>query len=251
METKTGTCKGCGAEYPYEPIDVMGVDFGQVVETRCPACAEAAELAAAEAAKAARLEERRANVLRIIPPDLLPVDLDPLGTDIQRADFNLAMWAQVREWRPGPHGHWLGLHGPPGECKTRILALMATKILMQGQRLFWTSAVELYDRATYGRRSPDQAVRVAAREHLEDCMRTSFLVLDDLGKNEWGNAFESTLFTILDHRKNYRLPILWSSNVHPEQLHTCLSSANSGAIIGRLIDRCRVVDFTPAERGLL
>ncbi len=196
------------------------------------------------------MEERRSWVLRLIPPDLLPVDFDPLGTDTTRKDFNARMWEQVRVWRPGPQGHWLGLYGPPGECKTRILALMAVKILMQGQRLFWTSAVDIYDRATFGRRSLDASVRVAAREHFEDCMRSSFLVIDDLGKNEWGPAFESQLFTILDHRKNYRLPVLWSSNVHPEQLHTCLSKANAGAIIGRLMDRCRAFDFSE-ERRLL
>ena len=189
--------------------------------------------------------EWRQTVLRTLPPELLPVYLDPLGTDVNDPSFNFAKWEKVRRWRPSAHGSWCALIGPAGQCKTRCLALLAEMILMQGHRLVWTSAMRLHTEATMNLRSRDRLASAVAREHLEECRTTPWLVIDDLGNNEWSPAFESQLFTILDFRKNHRLPIAYSSNAHPEEFAQCITSVNPAALIGRLLDRTTVFDFSP------
>lgn len=240
-------CMDCGTIFEYESIMFGETDLGLTLAKYCDGCQAKREAADIERKREEQREANRQTVLRTLPPELLPVWLDPLGTDPNHKKFNRAKWETVSKWRPGPHGNWLGLIGGAGLCKTRCLALMAEKILMQGHRLLWTSAMRLFSEATYNRTSRDAPVRVAAREHLADCLTASFLVIDDLGNNEWSPAFESQLFTILDHRKNFRLPILYSSNVHPTAFHTSITSVNSAALIGRLIDRTNILDFSDKQ----
>ena len=249
METtlEKTTCAGCGAEYDYEPIWIGNHDFGKTLMSHCECCTREIERKARETAKAAEVAANVARVMETIPPELLPVWLDPLGTDPQHADFNREKWSRISRWRPGPHGSSLGLVGGAGTCKTRCLALMAEKIIMQGHRVQWTSAMRLFLEATVNLRSRNNVLMTVAREHLSHCMTSSFLVLDDLGNNEWSPAFESQLFTILDHRKNYRLPILYSSNVHPEEFSQSITSVNPSALIGRLTDRVNICDFSQED----
>lgn len=234
---------GCGKSYEYETIPFGKSDLGLTLNPDCPACAasRAADLRAAKRAR--ERETHRARVVAMIPPELLPVWLDPLGTDPDSPEFNRPKWDEVRKWRPGPHGNGLGLIGGAGTCKTRILALLAEKILMQGERLFWTSAMEMHRQASLNRRSRERKHTQAAIEYFQECLAARFLVIDDLGNNEWCPAFESELFTILDHRMNHRLPVLWSSNRHPEEFHLCITSANPAALIGRLLNRTNTLDF--------
>ena len=239
---KTNVC-ACGKSYEYDSIPFGKGDLGLTIAPQCPECTEQL----AEASRIAKLErdreEYRTRVLAVIPPELLPVWLDPLGTDPAHEDFNAEKWEKVRRWRPGPHGNGLGLIGSAGTCKTRILALLAEKILMQGVRLFWTSAMRLHTEAAINRRSKERRLAFGAIEYFESCMSASYLVIDDLGNNEWCPAFESQLFTILDHRMNNRLPVLWSSNCPPEDFHLKITSVNPAALIGRLVNRTAVLDF--------
>lgn len=234
---------GCGKEYEYESIPFGNSDLGLTLAPQCPACTADIATASLREKKEREREINRGRVLEMIPPELLPVWLDPLGTDPDHPDFNRAKWEEVRKWRPGPHGNGLGLIGGAGRCKTRILALLAEKILMQGVRLFWTSAMKLHMHAAFNRRSRDRKLIQAAIDHFEDCMTASYLVLDDIGNNEWCPAFESELFTILDHRMNHRLPTLWSSNRNPEEFHLLITSVNPAALIGRMIHRTAMLDF--------
>jgi DNA replication protein DnaC len=236
-------CMDCGGVFEYESILFGRVDIGLALAKWCPACASKRQEAERAEARARAAEVNRARVLAILEPELLPVWLDPLGTDPEHLDFNRAKWEAVRRWRPGPHGNGLGLIGAAGTCKTRILGLLAEKILMQGIRLVWTSAMRLHTEAAINLRSHDKKLMQVAREHFQDCMMASYLVIDDLGNNEWCPAFESQLFTILDHRKNNRLPTLWSANARPESFHLKITSVNPAALIGRLLDGTNTLEF--------
>ena len=243
--TKRAACDGCGQDFFYEPILFYGRDLAAALNRHCETCLAQAEAEAATREKARVMEERRQMVMGTLDPEMLPVSLDPLGTDTGHPDFNREMWDLVRRWRPGPHGSWIALVGPSGACKTRCLALLAEKIIMAGNRLKWTSAMTLYTEVTLNLKDRNRNVAANAREHLEECRTTPWLVIDDLGNNEWTPAFESRLFTILDYRKNNRLPIAYSSNAHPEEFHHSITSVNPAALIGRLLDRTTVFDFSP------
>ncbi len=245
QETATNVCQGCSKVFTYEPIFIGKVDLARALATHCEECKDAEAAGEAQAARERSLIERRETVRKTLPPALLPKHLNPLGTDTGHPQFNLPMWKLVKQWRPGPQGNWISLIGPAGRCKTRCLALLAEKIIMQGNRLVWTSAMRLYTEATLNLRSRERNVQMSAREHLAECLNTPWLVIDDLGNNQWSQDFESQLFTILDHRKNNCLPIAYSSNAQPEEFYPCITSVNPAALIGRLIDRTTQFDFTP------
>jgi DNA replication protein DnaC len=231
-------CDDCGAAVPYERIYVMGRDFGRLLARRCDACATKAKIAA----DAANAEERRnqiaATIDATIPPELRLTRAD-------HPEFNVELWRVVKSWTPGPDAEWLGLIGPAGCCKTRILALLAMRGIRAGQRVVWTSAVRLQTEAE--RTLTRDPLAPNAREHLRDCQYAQVLILDDIGKNTWGDRFERHFFEILDHRRNHRLPVLWSANVHPEGFSQVISKTNAGPIIGRLVDRTALFDLFPSE----
>lgn len=236
-------CETCGQKVFYEPIFVGRADLARQLYRHCQTCSE--RLAADEWVRAheARQAELRGVVMRTIPPELLPKEIDPLGTDTDHPEFHAEMWKIVRKWKPGPHGNWIGIIGPAGVCKTRCLGLLAANMIMVGHRVVWTSAMRLHADASVGLRSRDRNVQRLAEEHLGECMTCGWLMLDDLGNNEWSPAFESRLFMILDYRKNNRLPIAYSSNTHPTGFHSAITSVNAAALIGRLIDRADLFDF--------
>lgn len=248
-ETKMAetVCEGCGQKVFYEPIYIGSVDLARQLYRNCESCSEAEAVEERRRNHEARQAELREVVRRTIPPELLPKELDPLGTDTDHPEFHAAMWKIVRKWRPGPHGNWIGLIGPAGECKTRCLGLLAANLIMTGHRVVWTSAMRLHADATVGLRSRDRQVQRLAEQHLGECMTAGWLILDDLGNNEWSPAFESRLFMILDYRKNNRLPIAYSSNMHPSGFNACITSVNAAALIGRLTDRASLFDFTRNE----
>ena len=230
-------CQDCGAAVPYEPIIIMGYDFGKTLSRRCDSCATSQLAAAALAEEEARRERIAATIKATVPPELR-------DTDIDLPEFSRQLWHAVKAWTAGPDAEWLGLIGPAGCCKTRILALLAMRGIRAGQRVVWTSAVRLQ---TEAERSNARAHVLAsnAREHLLDCQYAPVLVIDDIGKNTWDVRFERHFFTILDHRRNYRLPVLWSANVNPEGFSQVISAANAGPIIGRLMDRTAIFDLFP------
>jgi chromosomal replication initiation ATPase DnaA len=229
-------CVDCGAGVPYEPILVMGRDLGRVLARYCDACETKRKIADDQA----RAEERRNCItaaLAKIPPELRLTTLD-------HPEFNLSLWLAVKAWTTGPDAEWLGLIGPAGCCKTRVLALLAMRGIRAGQRVIWTSAVKLQTEAERSN-ARDHVLASNAREHLLECQYAPVLIIDDIGKNTWDHRFERHFFTILDHRRNYRLPVLWSANVHPEGFSQVITKANAGPIIGRLMDRTAIFDLFP------
>jgi DNA replication protein DnaC len=233
--TETTECRKCGSPIEYEPILVMGKDLAKALHSHCEACANAAREESARLEKEAATDRARAALRAILPPDLF-------DTDINHPEFNAALWSIVKMWSPTPREHSIGIIGPAAKCKTRVMALLAKRVVHRGSRIMWTSAVRLAD-SVRDRNSRIHAVSTVAREHIEDCRCAPWLFLDDLGKNEWDRSFESQIFQILDHRIGYRLPMVWSANDHPETFSQLITPLNAGPIIGRLLDRTTIFDL--------
>lgn len=232
----TTACRDCGTSMIYETIPLFGQDLALSLHLRCDACTQALDAVVAAEAAAKLAAEREAHIERNVPPDMR-------ATDVDHEHFNRGLWDAVRQWRPARDGKgdfWLGLVGPADMSKTRCMALLAMKAMRAGVRATWTTANRLLD-ASQERKSMDRQLATLAREHLSDCLHAPWLFLDDLGKNEWPAAFESQFFQILDHRKNHRLPIVYSSNAHPDHFSLVLSDLNREPIIGRLKDRCTLI----------
>jgi hypothetical protein len=234
-ETAICPCTVCERPITYECIWIMGRDFGLTLNLLCDDCQRRADEQTAENERLRRIAQREDRVKSLLPPDLLL-------TDENHPDFNRPLWRAVNAWRPTADAYWLGLIGPAGRCKTRCLALAAKAAILRGNRVTWTTANRLLE-AAHDRSSRDRQTATLAREHLQDCLHAGVLILDDLGKNEWTSAFESQFFQILDHRKNHRLPLLFSSNAHPEAFGLVLTDLNREPIIGRLMDRTTILEI--------
>lgn len=177
--------------------------------------------------------EREAR-LEIIPPEMR-------RTHITRKDFNAGLWLRVENWRPSS-AKWLGIVGMAGQCKTRCLALLAEKLILDGHRLFWTTAVEFQER-TEDSRSDERGTKSEAAEYFKTCRRASILVFDDLGKNTWTPTVERNLFSVIDHRKTHDLPVIWSANTHPLDILKSgeMSKDRAAPLIGRILEASTIV----------
>lgn len=229
------TCHHCDASFSYEPILCFGKDLAAHLNKECPACQRKSENLRVREKEEERMQQAYQMLCATLPPDLRE-------TDERHPDFNRPLWAAANRWHPSPEQRTLGIIGPAAQCKTRVLALLARRVISSGSRVCWTSAVRLKD-AAHDRQSREREISALAREHLRECLTVPWLFLDDLGKNEWSPTFESQLFQILDHRLNHHLPTAWTANDHPESFHPLISPLNASPIIGRLLDRCTVMDL--------
>lgn len=232
------TCQTCGQVFNYEPIMVFGKDLAISIHKTCEDCAEREKRAAKIHEEAKRKADIEADIRASIPPDLL-------DTNIRHRDFNTGLWSAMAKWQPNQESFWLGIIGQAGKCKTRCMSLLAAKTMRQGVRTVWTTANRLKD-ASADRNSRERATAANARELLSSCLHAPWLFIDDIGKNEWTPAFESQFFQILDHRKNHRLPLVYSSNASPQAFSQVLTPLNSSPIIGRLLDRTTILDLMPS-----
>jgi len=231
------TCRSCGQVFTYEPILVGHVDLAKSIHKTCHGCTTKAAIYEKLRRDQARADKIEAEIQASIPPDLF-------ATDIRHPGFNSALWEAVSLWSPTPSEFWLGIVGAADKSKTRCMAMLAMRSMRDGIRSTWTTANRLKD-ASDDRKSRERGLAANAREHIQECLTSPWLFIDDLGKNEWSPAFEALFFQILDHRKNHRLPIVYSSNAHPDEFSQLISGFNRWPIIGRLLDRTTLFDLRP------
>lgn len=235
IDQATTVCQDCGQAFLYEPLFIGTHDFGRSLHPRCQTCDEAAAKAEREREEQQRRTAIEAAITATLPPDLVE-------TDIRHPEFNTALWRAMSAWRPSADARWLGIIGRAGRCKTRCMTLYAVRVLRYGLRISWLTAGRLYDIAAEYRHHDDK-IRTLAREEFQSALTAPYLFLDDLGKAEWSPAFEARLFQLLDHRKSYKLPVIYSSNVHPRSFEIAISDSNREPLIGRLLDRTTIIEL--------
>lgn len=225
----------CGA-----PVDAALLEirefFPSLSPDLCTACYALAERESAEKVRdQAGQAERRHRLARLdatIPPEMLE-------TELGHPAFNPALWLQVCGWKPDL-GRWLLITGLPGRCKTRVVALLAKALILDGVMLHWATAIELQS-AVEDMRSHDRSLYEPARARLHEWKKAAVLVLDDLGKNEWTKSIEARLFELIDHRKVWKLPTIITANTPlPELLRgKAISIERGGPIVGRILEAAR------------
>jgi len=206
--------------------------FPKLCRPRCAHCEAAQDreeiMRKARITAARELAEREAR-LETIPPEML-------RTSINHPSFNPGLWVRVEGWQPSGL-KWLGIVGGAGECKTRCMALLAKRLILDGHRLTWTTAVLFQDRVNDTLRGDRAEIREANR-YFSMLKSTGILVLDDFGKNTWNPTVEKDLFSLIDYRKTHDLPILWTANSTPIEILTTagLSKDRGAPLIGRLLE---------------
>jgi DNA replication protein DnaC len=180
------------------------------------------------------LAEHRARLARL---DVLSDQAGPkvLATDLGHRTFNAALHISVQGWNPDT-GKWLFIHGAPGSCKTRVAALLAKRLILDGRHVAWTTAGKLQTTVEelHSYAKADEHLRTAARARLRVWTESGILFIDDLGKNTWSPALESRFFELIDHRETRWLPTVITSNRPLLELLDDMSKDRGGPIIGRI-----------------
>lgn len=224
----------CGAPVDPDLLDLRAM-FPSLSPDLCSACYA---IASREDEKQAREEmERAEHRARLARLDALADQAGPkvLATDLGHRTFNGALYVATQGWTPET-GKWLVIHGPPGSCKTRVAALLAKRLILEGRHVAWTTAGKIQSTVeelhSYGK--ADESLRSAARQRLRQWTEAGILFIDDLGKNTWTPALESRFFELVDHRETRWLPTCITSNRTLRELVPELSADRGGPIIGRI-----------------
>lgn len=127
----------------------------------------------------------------------------------------------------------IGLSGATGMGKTRalcsiLLRLRCTWLYLPASKL----SMAVADQWSDNYRTASEAAGL-----LRDARRVRVLMLDDLGDEKHTEAITAELKDLIEHRTSRGLPILWTSNLSPEQITA--KHGERGAAIAR-----RLAEFT-------
>ena len=138
---------------------------------------------------------------------------------------------QVRIYARRPDG-WLTLLGPYGVGKTHLAAAIAHETLERGEGVLFAVVPDLLDhlRTTF---SPQSTI---AYDEQFDLLRTApLLILDDLGTESATPWAREKLYQLINHRYNYRLPTVITSNLKPDAIEPRIYSRLCDPACGVLI----------------
>ncbi|HEX2620475.1 MAG TPA: ATP-binding protein [Phototrophicaceae bacterium] len=142
--------------------------------------------------------------------------------DSLRMAYNTAM-----DYAQQPEG-WLLLEGTYGCGKTHLAAAVANLRLHHGESVLFITSPDLLDhlRSTY---APD--AETTYDETFDRVRNTPLLILDDLGVENPSPWAQEKLFQLLNHRYNYDLPTIITTNMDIDRLDARVRS--------RLLDDAR------------
>jgi DNA replication protein DnaC len=124
--------------------------------------------------------------------------------------------------------------GEVGTGKTFLACCVANAILAAGKEVLFVNVPDFLDeiRATY-----DQGSDVDYTEHelLIIAKNIPLLILDDLGAFIYTEWARQKIYSILNHRLNYRLPVIITTNVALEELEEYLGERTTS----RLFEMCK------------
>lgn len=136
----------------------------------------------------------------------------------------------VQKFKEDGQTDGLLITGPIGSGKTFLAACMANALLQEGAILLFVVVPDLLDRlrATY-----DQ-VRTGGeyteRDLMDAAREVPLLFLDDLGAHNYTEWAKNKIYSILNYRVNYRLPVIITTNLSLEDLSEHLGERTTSRI---------------------
>jgi DNA replication protein DnaC len=192
-------CPHCGGTGFYKKAVPYGhPDFARLFPCVC-------KLAEQEQRDAARLLEI-SNLAAFL--DKTFETFNPNVPGVRRA------YLRAQEYARHPRG-WLILFGNYGCGKTHLAAAIANQLLQNHYRVLFAVVPDLLDhlRSTFG---PSSEIEYDQR--FEDIREADVLILDDLGTENTTPWAREKLFQIINHRYNFALPTVITSNRKPEEI---------------------------------
>lgn len=198
---KTVSCPECGASFERPAVVYGEREFLADRGCLCDAC-EGKRAAAVQAVS--EKEKFLAMWKTRVPEDYHRAD---------RSKIHLSL-RKVLDWAPAPGCRRLGVYGPPGAGKSMAIA---HSVLDLGMPFSWTNgfaARSIYNLHVSG----NDEERRDAGKRWRRFRDTPLLVLDDVDKGNFTEAWAGALFDLLEHRNSSCLPVIWTSNLGPGQI---------------------------------
>lgn len=212
-------CESCGERFDRTIYLVGGKEFFK--QRQCPTCTEKrSQVALAKENENHRRRIEEAWAL-FCPPryrDSSPGQL--------LAPFTADTIQQVLEWRPSQNGRGLGLVGPARVGKRRLLFLVAKDLFFAGVSLGRISAIE-FDRLG----SEDEEIRASARRRIERVRSAKVLIFSNIGTEKLTERTQVEFCSLIEHRAQHLLPILWSTQFDSNQLALRFASRQDAELL--------------------
>lgn len=159
-------------------------------------------------------------------------------TDPNHPDIPQDLLKKVMKWEfdPATGGKGIGIVGPSGKCKTRLLYLLLKELCIdEGWDVYAVRAAS-FARAASNAFANDEKIRTDAQKILHACRNAQVLLFDDLGKERYTDRVEMELYDMLEDRTSELLPVMWTANTTADGLHSRLSEDRGEPIIRRLAE---------------
>lgn len=165
-------------------------------------------------------------------------NFDPTVQGLERA-YTLA-----RRYAAEPEG-WLVFMGGMGVGKTHLAAAIANQAINQKFRVLFMIVPDLLDHL----RSSFAPTSAKSYDELFDAIRSCpLLVLDDLGTESTTPWAQEKLYQLINHRYNYRLPTVITTNRPLDRLDDRISSRMQDKAMVEIV-RVDAADYRKLDRG--
>jgi DNA replication protein DnaC len=203
------TCQGAG--YYVRDVAYGHPDFGRLITCHCKDD-ELQRLRGEKMLKMSNLEPFRDKTFE---------NFDRTIPGVGRA------FARAQEFARHPRG-WLILYGGYGCGKTHLAAAIANELVNVHYEVLFTVVPDLLDhlRSTFGPTS-----EIEYDERFEQVRNAKLLVLDDLGTENATSWAREKLYQIINHRYNYSLPTVITTNREPKEIDPRILSRMEDAVL--------------------
>lgn len=252
-EEKIEICKYCGKSYKFiEHKLFAGTDKERIMRMQVPTCncIEENERRQKEAAEAKQKKEILAKKFEnsLITPYFQKKTFENLKAKAEQYG-NMAELKKLQEYaqrfKKGQKSNGVYLLGNPGTGKTSMIAAVCNDLLERGFNCLFITFSALMERFTkYSYENNGDIFPL-----LMWLVKFDFIVLDDIGRENYTDRRKEIAYRIIDTILNYEVPAAFTAN--PEMVARLKKIEDWGAMLDRLKDICamQLVFKGESQRG--
>jgi len=146
------------------------------------------------------------------------------------------------EYLKNPHIRGLLFTGDVGSGKTHLAGAITNFLLKNGVQVLFLVVPDFLDemRSTYRKTAPWETQDVDDLSLLKGAREVEVLVLDDLGVHNYTSWTCNKLYSILNYRLNYQLPVIITTNLDLVEIEKYLGKRTTS----RIVQMCSVYRLT-------